>query len=210
MQRRFAVALLAACFILPARAAGDEGEARLRDFLDNVTSFEAAFTQEVVDSRQAVVERSGGTVVMQRPGRFRWDYRDPFERVVVADGERIWLYETDLSQVTVRRLTEGLGDTPAALLTGQQNVLSRFAVRRSWQEENLLWVTLEPKSAEADFRAVSLAFAGSELRRLDLDDRFGQRTRLAFSDVRQNHAVGAGVFRLQVPAGVDVIDESEL
>lgn len=194
-----------------ASAAGPEtGLVRLRAFLANVQVLEARFRQQVIDSRQQVLEDASGSVVMQRPGRFRWNYEKPFERVIVADGERVWLYEADLEQVTIRRLTAGIGDTPAAILTGKESVLERFTVDKSWTEEGLALVRLVPRSADADFAGVTLGFDGAELRRLLLDDRLGQQTRIDLTEVRTNPRVSPEVFRFQTPPGADVIDDSEL
>ena len=147
-----------------ATAAEDPGLLRLRNFLTGVTTLRADFRQRVVDSRGQIVEDSGGRVLMQRPGRFRWDYQQPYARVIVADGTRLWLYEADLEQVIIRQLQAGIGDTPAALLTGKENVLERFDIGKSWQADGLQWISLVPKSADADFAAVRLGFDGSEAR----------------------------------------------
>jgi outer membrane lipoprotein carrier protein len=186
------------------------GATRLRNFLANVQGMEARFRQQVIDSRQQVLEDASGSVVMQRPGRFRWNYQAPFERVIVADGEKVWLYEADLEQVTIRRLTSGIGDTPAALLTGKVSVLERFTVEKSWTEEGLALVRLIPRSADADFAGVTLGFDGAELRRLVLDDRLGQQTRIDLTEVRTNPRLSPEVFRFEIPAGADVIDDSDL
>ncbi len=188
----------------------NSGATRLRNFLANVQGMEARFRQQVIDSRQQVLEDASGSVVMQRPGRFRWNYQAPFERVIVADGEKVWLYEADLEQVTIRRLTSGIGDTPAALLTGKVSVLERFTVEKSWSEEGLALVRLKPRSADADFAGVTLGFDGPELRRLVLDDRLGQQTRIDLTEVRTNPRLSLEVFRFQTPPGADVIDDSEL
>lgn len=197
-----------------AAAAHDAGEAAgiasLRNFLATVQSLQASFTQRVVDVREQVVEESSGTVVMQRPGRFRWDYQQPFERVIVADGEKVWLYEADLEQVTIRQLRSGIGDTPAALLTGKESVLERFTVSRTWRQDGLEWVSLKPRSVDSDFAAVALGFDRQVLRQLRLDDRLGQQTRLTLTEVRLNTPVAPDAFRFTTPAGADVIDDSEL
>lgn len=182
----------------------------LRQFLDTVQTFRSPFTQVVFDSRGRAVESSAGEVVMQRPGRFRWDYATPYVRTIVADGERLWLYEADLEQVTVRRLSEGLGDTPAALLTGRDDVLKRFAVQRTWEADGLAWSALRPRTAEGDFAELRLGFRGNVLLALELDDRLGQRTRIEFQSPRLNAAVPADTFRFTPPAGADVIDDTEL
>ena len=168
------------------------------------------FRQQVIDSRQQVLEDTSGSVAMQRPGRFRWNYEAPFERVIVADGEKVWLYEADLEQVTIRRLSSGIGDTPAALLTGKESVLERFTVDKSWNEDGLALVRLMPRSADSDFAAVTLGFDGPGLRQLLLDDRLGQQTRIDLTDVRINPRLAPDLFRFMPPPGADVIDDSEL
>jgi len=208
--RLFPVSLLCAVLLLSSARAGEAGVDRLRSYLANVQGMRGDFRQQIIDSRGVVLEDASGTVAMQRPGRFRWDYREPFRRVIVADGERVWLYEADLDQVTVRKLTSGIGDTPAALLTGKESVLERFDVEKSWAEDGLALVRLVPRSAEADFAGVTLGFHNAELRQLRLDDRLGQQTRIEFSGIRTNPTLAPDLFRFQPPPGADVIDDSEL
>jgi outer membrane lipoprotein carrier protein len=193
-----------------AWSATDPGLVQLQNFLDALDTLTAEFSQEVVNRDEVLVEAASGVVALQKPGRFRWDYRTPFERVIVADGERVWLYEADLDQVTVRLLDEGLGETPAALLTGAVDVLDRFEFRGSETIDGRLWVDLGPRSAAGDFEQVRLGFDGGELTRLELRDRLGQTTRLAFTAVEQGAALPDGVFTFDVPDGVDVIGEDEL
>ena len=188
----------------------DPGLQRLRNFLTGVTTLRADFRQRVIDSRQQLVEDSAGRVLMQRPGRFRWDYQQPHARAIVADGQKLWLYEADLDQVIIRQLEDGIGDTPAALLTGRQDVLERFTISKSWQADGIQWVALAPKAADADFAAVRLAFDGPKLVNLELDDRLGQQTRLDFSRVELNPRLDEQSFRFDVPHGADVIDDSAL
>ena len=209
-MRVYPTSLLCAVLLVSAASAGESGVDRLRNYLANVQGMEGDFHQQVIDSRGVVLEDSSGTVAMQRPGRFRWDYKEPFRRVIVADGEKVWLYEADLDQVTVRNLTSGIGDTPAVLLTGRETVLDRFNVEKSWVEGGLSLVRLVPLSAEADFAGVTLGFHNAELRRLLLDDRLGQQTRIDFSGIRTNPQLSPEVFRFQPPPGADVIDDSEL
>lgn len=197
--------------VVPAGAVEtDQGLLRLRGFLAEATTLQANFRQTILEAGDRVVEESSGTVAMQRPGRFRWDYTAPFSRVIVADGARVWLYEADLDQVTVRPLRAGIGDTPAALLTGRQDVLQRFDLVRSWQSDGILWVALKPKAADSDFAELRLGFAGKLLARLDLDDRLGQQTRVAFTQVRLNPRLDPDTFSFTVPPGADVIDEDQL
>jgi len=204
------IGLLSAVLLVSSASAGEGGVDRLRSYLADVQAMQGEFRQQVIDSRGVVLEDASGTVAMQRPGRFRWDYQKPFRRVIVADGEKVWLYEADLDQVTVRNLTSGIGDTPAALLTGKESVLERFDVEKSWAEGGLSLVRLVPRSAEADFAGVTLGFDNNGLRQLLLDDRLGQQTRISFSGIRTNPPLSPDLFRFETPAGADVIDDSEL
>jgi len=204
-------ALLMIVAMPPAMAAtAPDGMVRLEQFLERAQSMRAEFRQEVRNGEQQVVDRAEGRVVLKRPGRFRWDYERPYERVVVADGKRLWLYEADLSQVTVRPLTDALGETPAALLTGDRRILERFERVSSWAGDQLAWVRLRPRAADADFSSVAVAFAGDRPAELVLDDRLGQQTHLYSTDVRLNVPVADDSFAFKVPPGVDVIREGEL
>lgn len=191
----------------PAPASKQVGMERLEKFLDRTRSMRAKFRQEIVNDAQEVVETAEGTMALQRPGRFRWDYEKPYERAVVADGERLWLYEADLQQVTVRSLAAGLGETPAALLTGDRNMLARFEFVSAWSGEQMQWVRLKPRAADSDFESVSIGFAGERPVRLEIEDRLGQLTRLALSDIEMNVTLAADAFTFRVPEGVDVIRE---
>jgi outer membrane lipoprotein carrier protein len=175
-----------------------------------VQTLRARFRQDIVDSRDGLLEQSSGEFLFSRPGRFRWNYEKPYARTVVADGARLWLYEADLDQVTVRPLTAGLGDTPAALLTGGKGILDRFEYLSSWAGEGALWVRLRPRSSDSDFESVAIGFDGERPVQLELADRLGQRTRLYFSDVRLNPRIAEDAFRFFVPEGADVIGEETL
>lgn len=193
-----------------AAASPPDGMARLEGFLERTRSMRAQFRQEVVNAEQQVVERAEGTMLLKRPGRFRWDYQRPYERVVVADGQLIWLYEADLAQVTVRPLTDALGETPAALLTGDRRILERFERVSTWTGEQLAWVRLRPRASDADFSSVALAFAGERPAELVLEDRLGQQTHLYLTEVRLNAPVADAAFTFKVPPGADVIREGGL
>ena len=190
--------------------AATTGADRLEQFIERVQTLRASFRQVVTGPGEEIVDEARGELLLKRPGRFRWDYRQPYERVVLADGERLWLYEADLEQVTVRPLSAGLGETPAALLTGKREVLDRFEQVSVWAGEDLAWVRLRPRSAESDFDSVAIAFSGERPVQLEIVDRLGQQTRVYLTDVRLNPAVTDDSFRFEVPPGADVIREGEL
>lgn len=207
--------LVAGCLLGAEPAASqstdaDNGFDFLRAYLDGLNTVSADFRQQIVNRDLEPIDDSSGRVVLKKPGQFRWDYTEPYGRVISADGERVWLYEADLEQVTIRRLDAGLGETPAALLTGAADVLDHFDYRGSEVDGGIRWLRLEPRAAESDFSGIELGFAGDELRRILLTDRLGQRTRIYLSKVDSATEVPDEFFIFEVPEGVDVIDEDDI
>jgi outer membrane lipoprotein carrier protein len=182
----------------------------LRSYLGTMQDLRAEFRQEVIGPEQEIVEYASGSVALRKPGRFRWDYREPYERTIVADGERVWFYEADLEQVTIRRMATGLGDTPAALLTGDEAALEHFELLDSWSADGLQWLQLAPVSAEADFSTIDLGFVAGELQQIEFVDRLGQRTRVSLSGIDRSPRLVDSDFRFEIPAGVDVISEDDM
>ncbi len=194
-----------------AASAGDEMSLQvLSTYLDELTALRAEFRQEVISRDLERLEDSRGHMALKKPGRFRWDYLEPFERVISADGERVWLYEADLEQVTIRRFDSGLGATPAALLTGATDVLEHFAFAGARTEDSIRWLSLVPRSPESDFAGVDLGFTDGELLRIYLTDRLGQQTRITLSAIDRHVDIDDDYFRFEIPEGVDVIDEDDI
>lgn len=188
----------------------DDGMRVLRAYLDRLGTLSADFHQQVIGRDLEPIDDARGRVVLKKPGRFRWDYSEPYERVISADGERVWLYEADLEQVTIRRLDAGLGETPAALLTGAADVLDHFDYHGSAVDGEMRWLRLQPRSAEADFAGIELGFSDGELQRIFLTDRLGQLTQIYLTGIDQGADFPDEFFRFEVPDGVDVIDEDEI
>ncbi len=195
---------------LIVRAEPDAGLGVLRNFLESVQTMTAAFEQELFDANRQSIEVAAGTLKLMRPGRFHWTYSEPYERIIVADGERVWMYDTDLEQVTVRDLDAGMGNTPAALLIGDVEVLDNFAVSETTQIDDILWLQLVPVASDGDFERISLGFSRDRLVRLELKDRLGQTTRVEFTDIELNPKLDSDEFRFNIPDGADVIDESAI
>ena len=187
-----------------------QGLDRLRTYLDEFQSLRANFRQEVVNRDMELVEQANGEVILQKPGRFVWNYEQPYERVIMSNGERIWLYETDLEQVTVRRFDQGIGETPASLLTGTADVLDHFEYIDASTVEGLELIQLKPRSPESDFESIILGFDGDNLVQIALLDRLEQRTRLYLTNIERPTTTVADDFVFVIPDGVDVIGESEL
>jgi outer membrane lipoprotein carrier protein len=205
---RRAVCALIASLSSAGAAHAQDAAAQVDAYLAKLTALSSGFTQVVRDRNGQIVERATGTFQMSRPDRFRWEYAEPYVQTIVADGKRVWLYDRDLEQVTVRPLEAGLGATPAMLLSGKQKVAEAFDSVGVEREGEWTWQRLRPRADGSDFELVSLAFdrrgtlAGMELR-----DKLGQVTTIDFSDVRVNPRIESAVFRYAPPPGADVIGD---
>ncbi len=182
---------------------------RLQAFFSEQGSMRADFVQTVRGAAFAQPEESSGTFMLQRPGKFRWDYRLPYEQQIIADGKRLWIYDVDLEQVIVKPMDAALGDTPALLLSGGDAVLARFDIDGlTDRADDLLWVRLVPKQADTGFKEIRLGFGPKHLLSMELVDGFGQVTRLVFSHVETGVRLPKDSFRFVPPEGVDVVGEA--
>lgn len=189
-------------------ARAGEAADRAQRYLDEVTSLSAHFSQTLIDPDGKTMQVSEGTLQLKRPGRFRWDYAPPNEQLVVADGRRLWLYDPQLEQVTVKTLDATLSSTPAMLLSGTGKLRDAYDVVREYEEDGLSWVELAPRESQGDFARVRLAFSGAELARMELTDNLDQVTRIELSDVKHNPALGDDVFAFEPPPGTDVVSDT--
>lgn len=184
---------------------------RLHQFLDSTRTLKAGFTQIVVAKNGKRPQQSSGVMVFVRPGKFRWQIEKPYSQLLVGDGEKIWIYDPDLRQVTVKKAGQALGGTPASLLAGESGgkaTLERnFTLREAGEREGLEWVEASPKTQESGFEKLRLGFAGSELKAMELFDNFGQTTSLHFENLERNPSIAPSLLRFTPPAGVDVISE---
>ena len=192
---------------LPAVAQA-ESIAQFDRFFEEVLTFKARFTQTIFDENLVPLEESSGQLRISRPGRFRWDYDPPAEQSIIADGERMWVYDIDLEQVTVRKLTDALGTSPAGVLSSGGNPKHNYRVQDLGQQGEIGWVSLHSKEEAASFSEIQLGFDRGTLRLIQLLDDLGQITRIVLSDVKENIAIGAEWFAFEIPAGVDIIDEA--
>lgn len=180
---------------------------KLENFYDNVKSMSASFMQVTLDTRFNNPQESTGRLVMQRPGKFRWDYKSPYEQLIVANGKNVWVYDKDLEQVTVNKLDAVIGNTPALLLSGNQSLEEKFNIVELKSSNGLDWVELLPKDTDTSFTSVRLAFGKTKLAVMELEDSFGQTTQLRFTDLSNNPDVDPALFDFKPPEGVDVIGE---
>ena len=179
----------------------------LKAFLQQTTSGKARFAQIIVDKNLKELQRVTGTMQFQRPGKFRWEYHKPYEQTIVGDGAKLWIYDKDLNQVTVRKLDQALGNSPAALLAGNNEIDRIYTLTNLGNQEGLDWLEAVPKSKDTSFERIRLGFGQSGLEAMELRDQFGQTTVIKFAGVERNPRIAPDVFRFTPPKGADVITD---
>lgn len=200
------LALLALCLATNAYAAGID---RLQQFMNQTRSAQATFEQRIYDNSGRVTQESSGSFAFSRPGKFRWTYEKPYAQLIVGDGARVWIYDEDLQQVTVRKLDQALGSTPAALLAGSNDALKAFDLKNEATREGLEWVLAVPRDQESNFSRIRMGFNEAGLAAMELADSFGQTTVLRFNNVRRNPSLDPSMFTFTPPADADVIGAVE-
>jgi outer membrane lipoprotein carrier protein len=184
------------------------GVQSLRRFFADVTKYTAYFSQVVVDDAHKPIQESKGRLWIERPNKFRWNYESPSKQQIVSDGEKLWVYDEDLKQVTVRSLKQGLLDTPAMLLAGRGRVEDQFEVKDAGSENSLEWVQLLPKRKDSGIDQVRLGFERGRLKALELLDGLGQTTRYTLNSAVENQPIDPNRFLFTPPAGVDIVGDS--
>jgi len=186
----------------------DSGYQTLDGFFKGLQTLQSDFVQSVQDSRGQVTDKSSGTLAIQKPGKFRWDYAKPNEQTIVCDGARIWLYDPDLQQVTIRRADLSLQGTPAMLLSGEGSLRDSFEIEHVEQHDGMMVINLSPKRSDTDFKLVQMALRKDVLIAMSLTDKLGQTTLLEFKQFKRNTALSDSLFKFVAPKGADVVDNS--
>ena len=183
--------------------------------LDDFLAFNSAtktatahFDQQVFDRAGKVVDRASGSFAFARPGKFRWAYEKPHKQLLVGDGAKLWIYDPDLSQVTVKRIDNAISSTPAALLAGKDDITALFTLRDAGTADGLSWVEATPKAADTGFERVRLGLHGKTLAAMELYDQLGGHTMLRFLELKANAPVSADTFKFSPPKGVDVLEDA--
>ncbi len=202
MARALLLLLLA-----PGVALGAATVDELKTLLQQTTTARAHFAQIVLDRDLKTLQQVTGTMQFARPGRFRWEYDRPYEQVIVGDGSRVWLYDKDLNQVTVRRVDRALGSSPAALLAGSNEIEKDYVLKAQGSRDGLDWLEAVPRTRDTAFERINLGFGKSGLEMMELRDQFGQITVIKFSTIERNAKLAPEAFRFTPPKGADVISE---
>jgi len=195
---------LAALFFL--QNANSASLERFQSYVRTTQAASGEFAQKVYDKTGKLVQDSRGSFAFLRPGRFRWTYVKP-QQVIVGDGERVWIHDADLNQVTVRRVSRVLGATPAALLAGASDIANAFDLKETGSRDGLEWLEAKPREKEAGFELVRLGLSTGGVEAMELVDHFGQTTVLRFTGVVRNPQIDPATFRFSPPKGADVLGD---
>ena len=206
--RRSHLAAFVFAATLAARSVADAATLdRLRAFVRDTQTARAQFTQTVVDKNGRAMKSANGTFELSRPGKFRWIVEKPYKQLLVGDGQRVWVFDEDLNQVIVRKVGDALGGTPAALLSGNQDVERAFAWKDLPDADGLAWLGATPLAKEAAFTEIRIGFDAKGLAALEIVDAFGQKSVVRFTNFERNPKFPPDTFRFSPPKGADVIGE---
>ncbi|CAG0125070.1 Outer-membrane lipoprotein carrier protein [Rhodocyclaceae bacterium] len=205
MIKKVLFGLLVCIWSFAAQASGIE---KLKNFIAATHSAQANFTQDVLDKFGKRIQSASGTMQFVRPGKFRWVYQKPYEQLIVGDGAKFWLHDVELNQVTVKKLDAALGSSPAALLSGSNEIERGFVLKDSGSQDELDWLQAVPRTQDTSFEKIRMAFnAQSELVIMELHDTFGNTTVLRFSKLQHNPQLSPQLFKFVPPKGADVLGE---
>ena len=198
--------LLSLALVLAAHGAGAASLDRFQSYLRTTQSARGDFEQKVYDKTGKLVQDSRGSFALLRPNRFRWTYVKP-QQVIVGDGEKVWIHDADLNQVTVRKVARVLGSTPAALLAGASDISQSFEMKELPPKDGLEWLEARPLEKEAGFDRIRLGLSTGGVEAMELVDHFGQTTVLRFSNFVRNPQIDPATFRFSPPKGADVLGD---
>ena len=197
--------LIALLLLIPGSLLAGPGREALDAFLDDLTTLQATFEQSVLDTENATAGQMHGLFLLQRPGKFRWDYVSPRKQVILADGRDVWIIEEELKQVTRHLQRWALKGTPAAFLAMDESVEKDFEIVEVGERLGMQWLELIPKDPESDLNRVLLAFVDDDLKHMELNDKFGQISRFRFFEVERNLPIDSQLFVYQGKDDWDVL-----
>lgn len=202
------IAFLLLSFLLPLVAhAADDARARMEAFSKGLHSVSADFSQSVTDANGHRGDASQGSLMLQAPRQFRWETTQPYQQTIVADGSRVFVYEPDLQQVSVRNQSAEEAHSPLTVLTDLSQLDSQFNTSEAGERDGLQWLRLTSKGADPDFEYAELGFDAHDLQRMVFKDQLGNTTEIRFSHWKRNPQLPAGSFRFVPPKGTDVVGD---
>jgi outer membrane lipoprotein carrier protein len=187
--------------------AADNARSRMEAFSKALTSVGGQFSQSVTDANGHRGDESRGTLALQAPRQFRWETTEPYQQTIVADGSRVWVYEPDLEQVSVRSQSAAEAHSPLTVLTDLSQLDSQFSTSEAGERDGLAWLRLVSKAKEPEFEYAELGLDATSLQRMRFKDQLGNVTEIRFAGWKRNPALPAGTFTFTPPKGVDVVGD---
>ena len=182
---------------------------RLEHFLDNLETFSAGFEQILSNEFGEEIETSVGVVYLMTPGKFHWAYYEPYSQFIISNGITLWIYDEDLEQVTIRRMSDSIENSPAAVLGGDIDIDAHYVVIDLEAKDGINWLELTPRDNDSQYDSIRLGFNNENLAEMILFDNLGQETRIRFLDAKRNLTLDHSLFVFDPPEGVDVIDDRQ-
>ena len=202
-------ALALACGLLLANLAGASALEQFKTFVGSTKAAKGDFSQRLtkkMDGSDRVSEPSTGTFIFARPGKFVWTYIKPYDQLLQADGDQLFIYDKDLNQVTVKKLGNALGSSPAAILFGSNDLEKNFTLAEAGTRNGLEWLKATPKAKDTTFDEISIGLRNGLPEQMELRDNFGQTTMLTFTNFQKNPTFTANQFKFVMPKGADVFN----
>lgn len=192
-------------FWLVSCAYAEPASDSLNSLLQNMQSFSAHFLQ-IISDHGKILQKSSGEMWLKRPGQFRWQVNTPIKQIIITSGKRLWIYDPDLDQVTIRSFTKTAGQTPAMLLSDPTLSLSKDFIVKSNSAESFI---LTPKNKNDMLTHLKLTFSNKIIHKMELEDHLGHTTVIQFNQTKINPSVSASLFNFVPPKGIDIIDETK-
>jgi len=179
---------------------------RLEGFISRAKNLQAEFTQTSLDEQGKAIQTSQGDFYLQQPGKFRWNYNQPYAQAIVSKEGKVWFYDADLEQLIIKKIDQSIGDTPALLLSGSVDLNEKYTIVKDREGGGVLWLKLTPKSTDSSFKYILVGLKGTMLYGMELSDNFGQLTQIIFSNVTMPKTLAPELFEFVVPAGTDIFE----
>ena len=203
----FKHSLLVTLLLISPISYAESAQQKLNGFLNKLTQMGGEFTQ-IVTSEQGHDARSAiGTFKVKKPGMFDWKYKQPYEQQIISNGKKIWVYDKDLEQLTVRQISESLNSSPLSIFVSETPVENIFSIEEIVKNDDIDWIKLTPIEESSTFEFIEIGFVNGTLSNMVLQDNFGQTTRLLFTQVDKDINIDSVAFEFNIPDGTDVFEE---
>jgi outer membrane lipoprotein carrier protein len=183
---------------------------KLENFINQLESFQAEFTQTIYGESGDKIEFASGLVKLEKPGKFFWEYQSPYNQKLISDGNIFWIYDIDLEQVTINDIDLSHGNSPASILAGNVDINSKYTVSDLGKLDGYQWLELSPLDTEQEFSAIRIGFVNNTLSGMVLFDNLGQTTVIQFGNIETNLSIDPGTFVYSAPDGIDIIDSRQV